>query len=82
MMTHDFSLTYKGHNYNILDLEEGGLKGKLCGWASGISQGDFLILKNGSSTTRYLVDSIRYERDPADMWFAEVSFAPRDFTGE
>ena len=81
-MTHDFSVTCWGHNYNIMDLRDKGLSVSLSGWSRGINSGDFLILKNGSGTTRYLVESIRYEDNPDDMWFAEASFAPRDFEGE
>lgn len=82
MKTHDFSVTYWGHDYNLMDISDDGIKVSLAGWCQGINAGDFLILKNGSGTTRYLVDSIRYEDNPEDMWFAKASFAPRDSEGE
>jgi len=49
----------------------------MAGWGSGIKAGDYLILPNGSETTRYQVDSIDYRMDPPDMWFADAVFAPR-----
>ena len=76
--THDLSPREWGCNYNVLDIGEGGLKVSLCGWSIGVSAGDYLLLKQGDGTTRYLVDSIRYAGDPVDMWFAETSFAPRE----
>tara|TARA_Y100001938_G_scaffold148833_1_gene233680 strand:- start:2890 stop:3129 length:240 start_codon:yes stop_codon:yes gene_type:complete len=78
MMTHDLSPKCWGCNYNVLDIKDKGMKVSLCGWHSGIKSGDFLLLKQGDGTTRYLVDSIRYCGEPDDMWFAEASFAPRD----
>tara|TARA_B100001029_G_scaffold176974_1_gene180788 strand:- start:715 stop:951 length:237 start_codon:yes stop_codon:yes gene_type:complete len=77
-MTHDLSEKSWGRNYNIMEIHEKGMRVDLVGWASGIKNGDYLLLKQGLGTTRYLVDSIRYCGDPIDMWFAEVSFAPRD----
>ena len=77
-MTHDLSAQTWGSNYNLMEVRDGGMEVDLAGWKSGIKIGDFLILKQRNSTTRYLVESIRYEQDPADMWFATASFAPRD----
>ena len=77
-MTHDLSAQTWGSNYNLMEVRDRGMEVDLAGWKSGIKVGDFLILKQRNSTTRYLVESIRYEQDPADMWFATASFAPRD----
>ena len=77
-MTHDLSAKQWGRNYNIMEVHDKGMKVDLVGWASGIKNGDYLLLKQGDGTTRYLVDSIRYFDDPTDMWFASTSFAPRD----
>jgi hypothetical protein len=76
-MTHDLSSKTRGCNYNVMEIHDGGMRVDLAGWRSGIKNGDFLILKQTDGTTRYLVESIRYESDPNDMWFAEASFAPR-----
>lgn len=78
MMTHDLSSKSWGRNYNVMNIIDNGMQISLCGWYSGIKTGDYLLLKQGDGTTRYLVDSIRYAGDPEDMWFAEASFAPRD----
>jgi hypothetical protein len=77
-MTHDISKKSWGCNYNIMELRDGGMSVDLVGWRSGIKDGDFLLLKQDNGTTRYLVESIRYESNPSDMWFASVSFAPRE----
>ena len=76
--THDFSSKRWGWNYNITSIRDEGLNISICGWGVGISNGDFLILTNGSDTTRYRVQSIDYYRDPHDMWVAEASFSPRE----
>ena len=78
-MTHDLSAQSWGNNYNVLEIQDRGMRVNLVGWCKGIKSGDYLLLKQGAGTTRYLVDSIRYESDPDDMWFAETSFAPREF---
>ena len=76
--THDLSQREWGCNYNIMKVYKRGQRLDLCGWYTGIKNGDYLILKNGSETTRYKVESVKYESDPRDMWNASVSFAPRD----
>ena len=76
--THDLSDRVWGRNYNIMESIDRGMKLDLIGWHIGIEDGDYLILKNGSDTTRYVVESINYFSDPSDMWSASVSFAPRE----
>lgn len=41
--------------------------------------GDYLILRNGSGTTRYQVETIDpcLNADPPTMWMADLLFAPR-----
>ena len=80
--THDLSGRNWGCNYNITQIYNRGTRLDLCGWHSGIKNGDYLILKNGTDTTRYKVDSVKYESNPQDMWSASVSFAPRELSGE
>ncbi len=78
-MSKTFDLSSKdwGNNYNVMSITDSGYKLSLVGWKSGISNGDYLILKNGNDTTRYVVEDISYFGDPVDMWKAEVSFSPR-----
>lgn len=78
--THDYTRRGWGHDYSTLDVIDGGMRLKLAGWGLGINAGDYLILRNGSETTRYQVDTINYRPDPSDMWFAEATFAPRTAT--
>tara|TARA_A100001011_G_scaffold400362_1_gene514363 strand:- start:1980 stop:2219 length:240 start_codon:yes stop_codon:yes gene_type:complete len=75
---HDLSDRVWGCNYNIMESIDRGMKLDLIGWHRGIKDGDYLILKNGSDTTRYVVESVNYFSDPSDMWSASVLFAPRE----
>ena len=76
--THDLSSKSWGNNYNVLSIEEKGLTINLTGWCKGVVVGDYIIIKNGSDTTRYQIRNINYESDPADMFFATARFAPRN----
>ena len=75
--THDYTYKEWGHNYSIQSISDGGLNLSLVGWGCGISNGDYLLLKNGEDSTRYKVDAVEYCTDPHDMWFAELKFSPR-----
>ena len=78
MKTHDYSSPSWGHDYNVHSIEDEGLLISLSGWGKGISNNDYIIIKNGAGTTRYQINSIEYKYDPSDMWFASPSFAPRE----
>lgn len=73
---HDFRANWWGHSANIQKVIDKGQQLKLTGFGSGIAPQDILILKNGSDVASYRVDSIRYQRDPPDQWFADASFCP------
>ena len=47
------------------------------GWGIGIKRGDYLILqaKDDGRVARYVVNHIRYEHDPHDMWYAKLEHA-------
>jgi len=75
--THDYTRRTWGHDCTTMAVTDGGRQLRLSGWGSGIEAGDYLILPNGDSTTRYQVEKIDYRMDPPDMWFAEATFAPR-----
>ena len=76
--THDLSSRTWGNNYSVMSIENKGHTINLTGWRKGISIGDYLIICNGSDTTRYIVQQIDYQDNPEDMFFATVRFAPRD----
>ena len=76
-MEHDLSKRAWGCNYTIHEISNGGLNITLSGWKTGISDGDFIIIKNGDGTTRYIIDNISYFGEPHDMWSASASFSPR-----
>ena len=78
MNTHDYSIREWGHDYNIIGIENEGLSIRIAGWGRGISNNDYIILKNGNDTTRYQIENIEYKRDPSDMWFASATFSPRE----
>lgn len=75
--THDYTKATWGRDYAVMKVFDGGRLLRLTGWGRGISSGDYMILRNGIATTRYCVDHIEYRSDPSDMWFADVTFAPR-----
>lgn len=75
-MTHDYTKPAWGHDYTFQPID-GGLRGWLIGWGTGIEKGHYILLRNGSGSSRYRIKSIRYDRDPPDMWAAEAVFAPR-----
>jgi hypothetical protein len=75
--THDYTRRGIGHDYTFTP-KRGGLEGYMQGWSyQMIREGDYLLLQNGDTSTRYRVKRIRYYMDPKDMWEAEVVFAPR-----
>lgn len=81
--THDYGPGRRGwgHDYAFTP-QDGGIRASMSGWGHGISEGDYLLLESSKAAdgrARYRVDRIEYCRDPQDMWFAEVSFAPRPY---
>lgn len=79
--THDYvAPLVAGHDYTFEPLD-GGLRARMSGWGAGLRKGDYLLLgapKHAPTrTTRYRITKVEYCADPADMWFADVSFAPR-----
>ncbi len=76
--THDFTMAYWGHNVNVMTIRENGQRISVAGWTSPHPHADdFLILPNGSSSTRYRLLSVRPAGQPGDMWFGEAVFAAR-----
>lgn len=76
MKTHDYTLKCWGHDCIVRPVD-GGMKLDLTGWGDGLRTGDFILLRNGTGSSRYRLDAVRYEYDPPDMWHATASFAPR-----
>ena len=76
-VTHDYTRRFPGHDY-VFRPQLRGQRGHMMGWGRGIKQDDFLLLENGSTSTRYRVIAIEYFTDPSDMWSANVQFAPRE----
>jgi hypothetical protein len=76
--THDYTTRGWGHDFGISHSNHHGFEVSAYGWGRGIRAGDYLILPNRDTPTRYEVRSIAYQRDPPDMWFADLLFAPRD----
>jgi len=76
-VTHDYRDARRGWGHDLGYEPLPGDRLRAYGWGEGIKAGDYLLLSNGAGETRYAVDEIRYCRDPVDMWFATLSFAPR-----
>lgn len=81
--THDYTHRTWGHNYEVLQVIDGGQQLRVAGWGpflgGRIVVGDFLLIqgKEPGSSTRYQVTKIEPQMDPGDMWFADLDFAPR-----
>ena len=77
--THDFSHPRWGHNIEIINIENGGLRLKIAGWSAPRPTGsDYVILKNPEGgAARYQLENVRLCDDPEDMWFADARFRPR-----
>ena len=52
---------------------------RMTGFGTGICPGDYIIKSHQGGVSTYRVDTIRYERDPPDMWFADCSYDPTVF---
>tara|TARA_B100000131_G_scaffold321231_1_gene371351 strand:+ start:398 stop:637 length:240 start_codon:yes stop_codon:yes gene_type:complete len=76
--THDYTERAWGKDYFIMSIENEGMNLSLNGWGYGIKSGDYIIIKNGDDTTRYLFDTISYYSNPSDMWSATLTFSPRE----
>ena len=75
MQTHD--LTHVDYAFRP---EGGGQRGHVACWTGPKpGPGDYLILRNGTQTTRYRVASVDacLNVDPPTMWMARLVFAPR-----
>lgn len=85
--THDFGPGRRcwAHDYTIDQVIDEGQNLRASGWGHDgalIQEGDYLLLggsSTGKRTTRYQVQKIERVMDPPDMWFADLSFAPRTY---
>lgn len=75
-VTHDYTQLGWGHNITFMSIRPDGMLARVIGHGHGVREGDFLILANGASTTRYRVASWEQKR-PSDCWAADIEFAPR-----
>ncbi len=76
--THDYSKPKWGHKVEIVTIKDEGIHLRVSGFGRDVTVGDFLILPaEGTLTSRYIVYNIQYQVNPKDMWFADLTFAPR-----
>jgi len=76
--THDFSRgNMWGWAFYPTEIIDGGRSIKGHGFGPRISSGDWVIVPNGTRTTRYLIVTIETVRDPDDMFFFTAVFDPR-----
>lgn len=74
--THDYTRLSWGHNIAIISISTDGTRARVIGHGYGVRRGDFLILPNQGSATRYRVAAWEQKR-PSDCWAADIEFAPR-----
>ena len=77
-MEHDYC-HYRtwGHDVVIDAVDDQG-GAVIIGWGYNVNVGDFLILPNGSGSTRYQVMNLLYKSNPVDMWRGQCQFALRE----
>jgi hypothetical protein len=77
---HDYRSPCWGHAAKLIHTTDGGRTGTLSGHGSGIAPDDFVILAHPrGGIASYKVDKIDYQRDPPDMFFADVTWTPGVF---
>jgi hypothetical protein len=79
--THDYRYEQRRLGWDLsFTPVDGGLRLRAHGWGGGLNVGDYLLLSNptGGDTRYKILADLRYERDPADMWWATLVFAPRE----
>ncbi len=75
--THDYTKSRWGHAVEILRIINEGNQLRVVGYGSGVNNGDFLLLPNEGSSTRYKVLKIEHKGSGTKQWFADLEFAPR-----
>ncbi|MCA1991481.1 MAG: hypothetical protein LDL41_05465 [Coleofasciculus sp. S288] len=73
--TYDYTQYASGQDY-LFEPIDGGRSGYITAQMKGIKRGDYLILPNGSRSSRYQVEEIDYYSNPSDMWTALVRQVP------
>ena len=63
-----------GHDYTVHRVWHGGREIDVSGWCRGIQEGDTLVLESNGRPSTYRVASIRYARDPRDMFHATLTY--------
>lgn len=80
-----YDMTGEDYAYRPADEDARGLRGHIACWNSRHPQGgDYLILRNGTGSSRYRVVDVDLcmNVDPPTMWMANLEFAPRQLRGE
>lgn len=65
--TYDYTQLVSGSDY-IFEPIDGELKGYMTGQGKGLKPGDYILLPDGSSFSRYQIEEIDYYSNPPDMW--------------
>ena len=67
--THDYSQLVRGRDY-VFEFINEGIEAHMTGIGKGLKPHDYILLKQGSSISRYQILQIDYYSDPSDMWIA------------
>ena len=82
MKTHSFLDRGFGHDVIVNKIEDDGQRIHVTGWCYEISEGDTLVLPNGSGQATYAVEKIRYKLDPRDMFAATLTYLGKPANAE
>lgn len=66
---HDYTDAEYGKEY-IFESSGNNTQGYMTARGKGVKVGDYIILRNGSTSYHYQVKEIDYYSNPADMWMA------------
>jgi hypothetical protein len=66
---YDYTQHVGGRDY-IFESVDNLTQGYMTGQGKNIKRGDYIILQNGTESSRYQVEEINYYSDPPDMWMA------------
>lgn len=76
VLEHSFLRRGWGWDFSVHVRARNGRSLTVSGWGHGLRVDDVLVLPNGGDGARYRVVTLEYERDPSDMWHAELRWYP------
>ena len=67
--TYDYTQLVSGEDY-VFEPIDGGIRGYMTSSGKGVKSGDYIVLADDVSASRYQVEKIDYYSNPPEMWIA------------